>query len=183
LNEIFYTNPVVEEVASDILKLKFLTPDGLDLVLGAVKSINTWFPNNSDENYFTQDMHLEKDLPDLYEMLVEHLHDHVYPAVSGHWMIPRFEVKNLFSIRYTLDTQTKLHLHHDDSFISASVKLNDDYEGAELYFPTKAFNNSDIAPGDIIVWPSNITHPHCCKDLISGEKHSLTIWSTECSES
>ena len=60
--------------------------------------------------------------------------------------------------------------------MSASIKLNDGYEGAELEFPRQNFTNADVPVGSLIVWPSLVTHPHASQPLVSGEKFSLTIW-------
>ncbi|MFM8867081.1 MAG: 2OG-Fe(II) oxygenase [Ilumatobacteraceae bacterium] len=60
--------------------------------------------------------------------------------------------------------------------MSASVKLNESYEGAELEFPRQGFSNKDLRVGDIVVWPSLVTHPHRSTPLVSGTKYSLTLW-------
>jgi hypothetical protein len=60
--------------------------------------------------------------------------------------------------------------------------LNNNYEGAALYFPEKKFTNEDIEVGDILIWPGQITHRHGCKELKSGAKYALTIWTKECTE-
>jgi hypothetical protein len=75
-----------------------------------------------------------------------------------------------------LDTQTELRLHHDVAQVSASVKLNDDYVGAELDFPRQDFTNADVPVGSLLVWPSLVTHPHQTQPLVSGVKYGLTIW-------
>ena len=179
MNEIFYPFPKLEEVAPDILHCKFLTPAGVDLVMSCIGSVNKFTPNHRDKYYFTQDMDFNLDLPDLYELLKEHLEREIYPLAADFWWIGEFVVKNLFAVRYTMDTQTNLDLHHDASYITGSVKLNDSYKGAELYFPKKDFRNTDIAMGDLLLWPGDITHLHGCSELLEGEKYALTIWTTE----
>jgi predicted 2-oxoglutarate/Fe(II)-dependent dioxygenase YbiX len=67
-------------------------------------------------------------------------------------------------------------MHHDVAQVSASIKLNDDYEGAVLEFPRQKFANSDVPVGDVIAWPSLVTHPHASSQLTRGVKYSLTIW-------
>lgn len=182
MNEIFYPFPKLEEVAPDILHCQFLTPAGLDLVMSCIGSVNKWSSNHRDQDYFTQDMHFRQELPDLYDMITEYLEKEIYPLASTFWSIPDFVVKDLFAIRYTEDTQTSLACHHDTSFITGSVKLNESYKGAELYFPRKGFRNTEISMGDLLLWPGNITHLHGCSELLEGEKYSLTIWTKECLE-
>lgn len=182
MNEIFHPFPKLEEVASDILCCKFLTPAGVDLIMSCVGAVGDWSPDRRDKDYFTQDIHFNKDLPDLYDMVKEHLEREIYPLASQFWSIPDFLVKDLFAIRYTLDTQTSLKTHHDSSFITGSVKLNQGYEGANLFFPRKNFQNNQIEVGDLLLWPGNITHLHGCSTLLEGEKYALTIWTEECLE-
>ena len=67
-------------------------------------------------------------------------------------------------------------MHHDVAQVSASIKLNNEYAGAELEFPRQDFTNADVPVGDLLVWPSLVTHPHASRPLKSGVKYSLTIW-------
>jgi predicted 2-oxoglutarate/Fe(II)-dependent dioxygenase YbiX len=84
----------------------------------------------------------------------------------------------LFTIKYSMDTQRKLNLHHDMSLVSGSLKLNNNYTGGELYFPRQGVSNSQLDVGSIILWPGQVTHPHECKELESGVKYSLTLWTS-----
>lgn len=152
------------------------------MLLTSIVCNNEWTSNHRDKDYFTQDLHFEKSLPDLFDLLKEHLHTNIYPLASEFWQIPDFTLKDLFAVRYTMDTQRSLPTHHDDSFITGSVKLNNTYEGAELVFPRKDFTNKSIEVGDLLLWPGNITHLHKSTELISGDKYSLTIWTEECLE-
>jgi len=169
-------------VGSDILCCKFLTQEGVDILMYCIESQGEWTSNHKDRDYSTQDMHLNVCLPDLHSMFVEYLEKEIYPLASHFWDIPEFVVKDIFVVKYTLDTQTSLKPHHDSSFITGSVKLNDGYEGALLNFPRKKFTNKDIEVGDLLLWPGNITHRHESTSLLKGEKYSLTIWSDECLE-
>lgn len=89
----------------------------------------------------------------------------------------RASLNDGFVIKYDANNQTALDLHHDTSIISGAVKLNDDYEGGELYFPRQNVSNKDVPVGWIILWPGKVTHPHMSKELISGTKYSMILWS------
>lgn len=182
LNEIFYEHPQLKEVGSDILCCKFLTPKGVEMLITCIEASGEWTSNHRDKEYFTQDLHLKTNFPDLYEILQEHLETEIYPLAQEFWEIHDFEVVNMFVVRYTLDTQTNLKAHHDTSFITGSVKLNDNYEGAILNFPKKGYDNQQVAVGDLLLWPGNITHLHECTELVQGKKYALTIWTEECTE-
>ena len=69
-----------------------------------------------------------------------------------------------------------MRLHQDIAQVSATVKLNDGYEGAALTFPRQSYDNAEVAVGDLIAWPSLVTHPHEATPLRSGVRYALTIW-------
>ena len=56
--------------------------------------------------------------------------------------------------------QESLRIHHDVAQVSGSIKLNEGYTGADLVFPRQVFDNSAVAVGSMLVWPSLVTHPH-----------------------
>ena len=55
-----------------------------------------------------------------------------------------YGIRDFFAMRYSLDTQTELALHNDASMVSGSVKLNDNYQGAELSFPSDSILQIDM---------------------------------------
>ena len=88
-----------------------------------------------------------------------------------------YGMRDGFVMRYAMNTQRKLNLHTDASLVTGSVKLNDNYEGAELVFPRQGISNKDIPIGKCILFPGTVTHGHECTELKSGVKYSLTMWS------
>jgi predicted 2-oxoglutarate/Fe(II)-dependent dioxygenase YbiX len=77
-----------------------------------------------------------------------------------------------------MDTQTTLGLHTDASLFTGSVKLNDNYSGAELIFPRQNFTNKDVPVGKCILFPGMVTHGHSVNELLEGVKYSLTMWTS-----
>jgi predicted 2-oxoglutarate/Fe(II)-dependent dioxygenase YbiX len=101
----------------------------------------------------------------------------MWPAIRQWWPYVDYHgLRDAFIIRYALGEQENLRMHHDVAQVSASIKLNDDYEGAALEFPRQKFSTEYVPVGDLIVWPSLVTHPHECTQLLSGVKYSLTVW-------
>jgi procollagen-lysine,2-oxoglutarate 5-dioxygenase 1 len=114
----------------------------------------------------------------LWEELEKHWQKHLYPIIEAYWHpIEMYGLRDAFVMRYAMDTQTSLSYHHDASLVTGSVKLNDDYEGAELNFRRQGLTNNDVAVGRAILFPGQVTHGHECLPLKSGVKYSLTIWS------
>ena len=85
-------------------------------------------------------------------------------------------VRDAFVIKYSMGVQEHLRMHHDVAQVSASIKLNDGFEGGELNFPRQGITNASLAVGDLVAWPSLVTHPHEGMPLKGGTKYALTIW-------
>jgi len=88
-----------------------------------------------------------------------------------------YGLREAFVMRYALDTQVSLANHCDASMVTGSVKLNDDYEGADLVFHRQNVSNKDVPVGRVILFPGQVTHGHECMELKSGVKYSLTMWT------
>ena len=88
-----------------------------------------------------------------------------------------YGLRDAFTMRYSVDTQKDLPLHTDASLVTGSIKLNDDYEGADLVYPRQNFSNKDIPVGKCILFPGMVTHGHACQTLTKGVKYSFTIWT------
>ena len=170
----------LKEVASDILHTPLLEPSFCQVLFDFAKTFDNWSSNREDRYYSTHDCHLQKESPAFYEIISDALDELVFPKVADFWDVNPFEVSDMFIVKYSQDTQTNLSYHHDESFISASIKLNDNYSGGVLNFPHKNYDNSKVEVGDIILWPSQVTHLHGSSSLTEGEKYSLTIWTKQC---
>ena len=74
--------------------------------------------------------------PRLFEAVQQDIGLRIWPRLRELWpYIDYHGLRDVFVIRYALGEQEELRIHHDVAQVSASVKLNDDYEGAELVFP------------------------------------------------
>lgn len=115
--------------------------------------------------------------PRLFAAVQDDLGSRIWPQLQQVWpLIDYHGLRDAFVIRYSLGEQEELRLHHDVAQVSASVKLNDTYEGAVLEFPRQQASNTDVPVGALLAWPSLVTHPHRSRPLRSGVKYSLTIW-------
>ena len=115
--------------------------------------------------------------PRLFEAVQNDMGERIWPQLQQHWpLIDYHGINDAFIIRYEVGGQEELRIHHDVAQVSASVKLNNDYTGAELQFPRQEFSNANLAVGSLVAWPSLVTHPHLSAPITSGVKYSLTIW-------
>ena len=164
------------EVAPDIIAMPFWTPEFCVTVIRAAQAAGGFSPQD-DDPVGSYDLSLAAISPRLFEALEQDIGMRMWPVIRRWWPIVDYHgLRDAFVIHYALGEQEELRLHHDVAQVSASIKLNDGYEGAELEFPRQNFTNADIPVGSLIVWPSLVTHPHASRPLVSGEKYSLTIW-------
>jgi hypothetical protein len=114
-----------------------------------------------------------------WESMVKHWQEHINPVVERIWRpMEMYGLRDAFVMRYSVDTQKELALHTDASLVTGSVKLNDDYEGADLVFPRQNISNKNIPVGRAIIFPGMVTHGHECTELTKGTKYSLTMWTS-----
>ena len=177
MQDSFYRHLKPVEVAPYIFKFKFLTPAFCDYILRVCKNKNTWAPASNDPIYFTQDINFEHEFPTLFKTISNALVGRIYPILEPVMDTDIDPPYTIFAIKYCMEGQTHLPIHRDESYVSGSIKLNDNYEGGELTFPEQGYGNKDLEVGDLLMWPGSITHPHGSDHLLSGEKYSVTIWT------
>ena len=115
--------------------------------------------------------------PVVFEAMENDIGARIWPQLQSEWeFIDYHGINDAFIIKYEIGGQESLRIHHDVAQVSMSVKLNDDYEGAELDFPRQGVTNAGLGVGELLVWPSLVTHPHASLQITSGVKYSLTIW-------
>jgi len=164
-------------VADNIVAFEYMTPQMCDDLIGACDARGGWEPR-PDDAYPAQEIRIKTLCPSLYKYLDNHLTKNIWPQLEAYWPpMSMYGIRDFFAMRYSLDTQTELALHNDASMVSGSVKLNDDYQGAELTFPRQHFTNRHIPRGLMLMWPGQVTHPHVCEPLEEGVKYSLTLWT------
>jgi hypothetical protein len=165
-----------EEVAPEILVCDFLTQRQCDYLIQQSERHGNWGQLDGDK-FPAQEIRLKKlGLWHEYERL---WHEKLGQIAMKHWKpYQHIGLRDAFTMKYTMDTQRALGFHTDASLVTGSVKLNDAYEGAELIFPRQNFDNTNVAVGRCILFPSDVTHGHYVPELQSGIKYSLTMWTS-----
>ena len=66
---------------------------------------------------------------------------------------------------------------NDFNNISATIYLNDDFEGGEYYFPLQ---NKKFRPkiGDLIIFPGNMYYNHIISKITFGSRYTIPLWYT-----
>tara|TARA_B100000902_G_C26799701_1_gene663901 strand:+ start:53 stop:604 length:552 start_codon:yes stop_codon:yes gene_type:complete len=179
MDEIFYKH-VLKEIAPEIFHTQFLNYEFTTILYDLFCEETSWEQGNYNQHTTTYDIHLNKNYPDLYNLIKERFDTLIVKVMSDIWTISsEVAIKNIFAVKYSEETQQSLNEHVDDSYISGSIKLNTNYSGGALTFPRQSFTNEKVPAGDLIIWPSQITHPHSSSLLNEGEKYSLTIWTDD----
>jgi hypothetical protein len=183
INEVhrFVCDGKIKVIGPEILVMKFMTKemcaDMIKMAEYTAKREGGFQPLPGDA-YPGLEMRVNKIDRNLYYAIEDNLQKHIFPALEKFYKPLKMNgIRDLFIIRYSTKTQKSLNLHTDVSLISGSVKLNDDYIGAELYFPRQQFLNKDVEVGDLILWPSQVSHPHESLPIHKGTKYSLVLWT------
>jgi len=159
----------------DMIVINFMTQSQCEDLIDLADKHGGWEPH-PDDKFPAQEIRL-KELG-LWEECETHWKKHIFPSVERYWSpMKMYGLREAFVMRYALDTQVSLSNHCDASMVTGSVKLNDDYEGANLYYHRQNVTNKDVPVGRCILFPGQVTHGHECQELKSGVKYSLTMWT------
>ena len=164
------------EGGPDLLVVPCWTPQFCATVVRAAEALGA-FEAQVDDPVPGHEVSLAVISPRLFETVQEDFGARLWPQLQTVWpYVDYYGLRDAFVIRYAPGEQESLRIHHDVAQISGSIKLNDGYEGAELVFPRQGFDNSGVGVGDMLVWPSLVTHPHETAQLRGGVKYALTVW-------
>jgi hypothetical protein len=163
------------EVAPEIYRMPFWTPAFCAAVIRAAELIG--FEPDPDDPVPGHEVSLATISPMLYRAVEYDVGTRVWPRLQEQWPLIEYRgLRDAFVIRYLPGEQESLRIHQDIAQVSATVRLNDGYEGAALEFPRQRYDNRDQPVGSLLAWPSLVTHPHAAGALLSGVKYGLTIW-------
>ena len=166
----------VDIIEKDMLVCDFMTQTQCEDLIAAADRNGAWEPLPGDK-FPAQEIRM-KELG-MFETLERNWEKNLYPIIQQYWTpMEMYGLRDAFVMRYAMDTQTSLSHHCDASMVTGSVKLNDDYDGADLIYHRQGVSNKDIPVGRCILFPGMVTHGHECMELQRGVKYSLTMWSS-----
>lgn len=166
----------VSEVGPDLLVVPCWTPSFCATVVRAAEALGAFEPQ-PDDPVPGHEVSLAVISPRLFEVVQEDFGMRIWPRLRTVWpYVDYCGLRDAFVIRYAPGEQESLRIHHDVAQVSGSIKLNAGYTGAELVFPRQLFDNSAVGVGEMLVWPSLVTHPHETARLVDGVKYALTVW-------
>ena len=163
----------MREVATDILIFHNIFTK--EFCTELLNRIDKWeITKEYNPKFWTYDAHLKRESnPYLFAEI-----EKGFRQASSFYLCSLVKVHTAFVNKFTPDTIKGIGIHQDhNSYLTGMVKLNNSYEGGELFFPRQTFTTAEAGVGDLIVWPGNVTHPHGGQDVIEGIKHNLVIWT------
>lgn len=177
----------MHQVSSDIFQSALWSPEACQDIIDQAELHGNFSPMAPGDRFRTQDVVLSDDentnpmLARLYYSLLSSIVG-LEPLIRSEWCLDDTNLANqldyyVFIVKYTMGIQESLRLHCDESEVTISVKLNDNYTGCELWFPRQKFKNSLIPVGDALIFPGGLTHPHEALNLDSGTKYVLNAWA------
>jgi len=168
------TEPTV--IGPELLVVPFWKPDFCAAIIRAAEAVGAFEPQ-PDDPVPGHEVSLAVISPRLFAAVEADLGERLWPVLQKEWpYIDYYGLRDAFVIKYSMGVQEHLRIHHDVAQVSASLKLNDGFEGGELNFPRQGVTNASLQVGELVAWPSLVTHPHEGLPLRSGVKYGLTIW-------
>lgn len=165
-------------VAPDILEVNLLTPGMCKKLIDLAESKGKWESMYGDK-FPAQEMRIRELDKTLFEQLEEHLKNNIYPLIEAYWRpLLMYGLRDAFIIKYSPETQASLKCHHDASLVSGNIKLNSDYTGGDTYFYRQNYSNINTPVGKMVLWPGQVTHGHEGREVTSGTKYNLVIWTS-----
>jgi hypothetical protein len=166
----------MHEVANEMFAMSCWTPQFCQALIRAAEAAGGFAAEPGDP-VPGHEISLAMISPRLFEAVQNDMGERIWPQLQQQWpLIDYHGINDAFIIKYQQGGQEELRPHHDVAQVSASIKLNDTYEGAVLEFPRQATDNAALPVGSLLAWPSLVTHPHHSTRITKGTKYSLTIW-------
>jgi hypothetical protein len=175
--EFLPTGKSMTVVGPEIVEIDFMTREECTKLIQKAERYGKWESMYGDK-FPGQEMRIRVLDINLFEKLEQHFKDHINPVIEHHWWpLQMYGIRDAFIIRYSPDTQKSLNCHHDASLVSTIVYLNDDYTGGDTYFPRQKFSTDGTEVGKMVLWPGQVTHGHEGREVTSGTKYALVIWT------
>ncbi len=166
----------LRRLGDELYLTSFWTPSFCSTLIRAAEAVGTFDPQEGDP-VPGHEISLAVISPGLFQAVELDIGRRIWPRLQTTWpYIDYYGLRDAFVIKYALGQQESLRIHHDVAQVSASVKLNEGYDGGALVFPRQGITNATQRVGELLAWPSLVTHPHETAQLHSGVKYALTIW-------
>ena len=167
----------LEIIGPEVVQLDFMAPEECKKLIDKAEAYGKWESMYGDK-FPGQELRIRVLDINLFDKLEQHFRDQINPRIEKHWWpLQMYGLRDAFIIKYTPETQKSLSCHHDASLVSTITYLNDDYTGGDTYFPRQNYSTESVPVGKIVMWPGQVTHGHEGREVTSGTKYALVIWT------
>jgi GR25 family glycosyltransferase involved in LPS biosynthesis len=168
---------LVDEIGpqySNIFEFPLFTQLFCDELIAMAEAENKW-TEGRHEFYPTNDVLLQElGLGDIYKRVIREI---ITPLATHIWKLEGAWLTNptdeTFMIKYSMDKQGHLSLHHDHSYFTCGVKLNDEFDGGGTYFPKYGVCLTPRRNGNAFLHPGAITHKHGARPIHAGLRYII----------
>ena len=168
---------LVDEIGpqySNIFEFPLFTQLFCDELIAMAEAENKW-TEGRHEFYPTNDVLLQElGLGDIYKRVIREI---ITPLATHIWKLEGAWLANptdeTFMIKYSMDKQGHLSLHHDHSYFTCGVKLNDEFDGGGTYFPKYGVCLTPKRNGNAFLHPGAITHKHGARPIHAGLRYII----------
>jgi len=156
----------------------FISPEECNMIIESVKNSQpssekpVQFSPDGDALTFRRDWDVNPYI-DKYNNIVRGVIEAEYPV--------RIKNRSAKIAEWTKNDVYDLNINdlgiNDFNNMSATIYLNDDFEGGEYHFPIQ---NKIFKPkaGDLIIFPGNMHYNHIIRKVTSGSRHTIPLWYT-----
>ena len=171
------TGNSLKTVGPEVIEIDFMTPEECKRLIEKAERYGKWESMYGDK-FPGQELRIRVLDINLFDKLEKHFVDHINPAIEKYWWpLQMYGLRDAFIIKYSPETQKSLRCHHDASLVSTITYLNDDYTGGDTYFPRQKYTTEGTEVGKMVLWPGQVTHGHEGREVTSGTKYALVIWT------
>ena len=122
----------IREVANEMFAMSCWTPQFCQALIRAAEAAGGFAAEPGDP-VPGHEISLAMISPRLFEAVQNDMGERIWPQLQQQWpLIDYHGINDAFVIKYQQGGQEELRPHHDVAQVSASIKLNDTYEGATL---------------------------------------------------
>lgn len=164
---------LVDEPVADVAHFPIFTKKFCEDLIDEAEKCGKWTDGRHD-HYPTHDMLLSTfNFDNIYKRaLMEYVFPlamHYYKLEGKRWL--ELNSEN-FIIKYSMDKQGFLSLHHDQSVLSSVLTLNEDFEGGGTFFYRQQ-KTIVGKTGEMSLHPGMVSHRHGARPITSGVRYVL----------
>lgn len=169
----------IEEPTPGCFLVPILSDDYCDWLIRQAEENDSWSFDRSDD-YAGWEINLEKlhhGFPDVYHKEIVIMQNMAERIFAGLFQWHPSGVDKIFLIKYVEGTCVEMDLHHDeDSLVSVSINLNDEFAGGELSFIRTPEDKVVPRKGWGAIFSGGPTMSHQANPITGGVRYVLVYW-------